>query len=367
MIKIKNLLLVTLFIAMLTILYSVKAQAEENLLINGNAENGMEGWIDPDNLWFPSNEITPYEGTTFFWPSKAGCEYSHIYQDVDISSYPAGTWVELTGYLANWDQYPNDEATLELDFLNAKGEIIATRISSQRNAEWKKHSIQESIPANSYTARIRLNAQRYIGSDNDAYFDNLSFVVMDGTFNIVYLSGKTKIAKAGDQIQLTANNGVSTKASDFNWYSSYDSIATVDANGLVTFVTTWTGTENEVTITAEDKETGITETYYFNSSIITKSPAPGQTTGLKKSKVTKTTITIKWTEVKKATGYYIYQYNSSTKKWVKVKTVAGESSVKISKLKAGITYKFKVIAYIKYGTVPYTGVASKVLSIKTAK
>lgn len=353
-------------LVMTVTLLPARARAEENLLVNGNAENGMEGWVDPDNLWYPSNDITPYEGEMFFWPSKGGCEYSYIYQDVDISGYLAGTWTELSGYLANWDQYPHDEATLGLEFLNAEGKVIDSTITSQRNPLWKKHSIQLAIPQNAIIARIKLIASRYVGSDNDAYFDDLSFRVLDGSYQAVYISGKTATAKAGDKIQLTANNGVTTDASKYNWYSSYDSIATVDANGLVTFTTDWSGTENEVTITAEDKETGITGTYHFNSEIKTKTPAPGKTTGLKKSSVTATTISIKWTKVSGASGYYVYKYNESTKKWTKVKTVKGLTSAKISNLKANSSYKFKVIAYKSYGSVVYTGPGSSVVTIKTA-
>lgn len=71
------------------------------------------------------------------------------------------------------------------------------------------------------------------------------------------------------------------------------------------------------------------------------------------TKSTTTSITLKWKKNEKAAGYYVYAYNSSKKKWVKVKDTKTTSAkiTKISgkKLKAGTTYKFKVTAYTGSG------------------
>ncbi len=59
-----------------------------------------------------------------------------------------------------------------------------------------------------------------------------------------------------------------------------------------------------------------------------------------------TTITLKWNKVTGADGYRVYKYNSKTKSYEKFKDVTG-TSLKLTKLKAGTTYKFKVRAYTK--------------------
>ena len=70
---------------------------------------------------------------------------------------------------------------------------------------------------------------------------------------------------------------------------------------------------------------------------------------------TTNTITLKWNKVSGATGYIVYKYNPSTKKYVntaKVKT----NSYKFKKLAAGTTYKFLVKAYkTKGSTTIYSG------------
>ena len=96
---------------------------------------------------------------------------------------------------------------------------------------------------------------------------------------------------------------------------------------------------------------------------------PKATTGLKAKTQDTKTITLSWTKTAGATGYAVYKYNSSTKKYVKVKTTTS-TSYKVTSLTAGSTYKFKVRPYTKTedGTTIW-GAYSSVFSTatKTAK
>ncbi len=60
-------------------------------------------------------------------------------------------------------------------------------------------------------------------------------------------------------------------------------------------------------------------------------------------------IKLTWKKVTGADGYRIYQYNTKTKKWDTVKTITSGSAVsyKVSGLKSGTVYKFKIKAYKK--------------------
>lgn len=78
---------------------------------------------------------------------------------------------------------------------------------------------------------------------------------------------------------------------------------------------------------------------------------------------TKTSVTLKWNKVTGADGYIVYKYNSSTKKYEVIKTVT-KTSLKISNLKSGTTYKFKVRAYKKDGDTIY-GAYSSVKEVTT--
>ena len=146
---------------------TVNAKADtDNLIINGSGEEEMTGWIDVDDCWFPDTDDTRHsavDGETFFWPSKKETEFTQIYQDVDISDFSAGQNLELSAYLANYDQSPHDQATLKLDILDKSGNVLASDFSLQRNPEWCYHEINVKIPANAVTARVYLIAQRYAG------------------------------------------------------------------------------------------------------------------------------------------------------------------------------------------------------------
>ncbi|MBQ3137100.1 MAG: fibronectin type III domain-containing protein, partial [Clostridia bacterium] len=74
--------------------------------------------------------------------------------------------------------------------------------------------------------------------------------------------------------------------------------------------------------------------------------------------------TIKWSKTTDVTGYELYRYNSSTKKYEKIKTTSS-TKYKASKLKSGTTYKYKVRAYIKKNGATHYGAYSSVLSAGT--
>ena len=73
---------------------------------------------------------------------------------------------------------------------------------------------------------------------------------------------------------------------------------------------------------------------------------PKATTGLKAKTQDTKTITLSWSKTTGATGYAVYRYNSSAKKYEKIKTTTS-TSYKVTSLNAGTTYKYKVRAYTK--------------------
>ena len=72
---------------------------------------------------------------------------------------------------------------------------------------------------------------------------------------------------------------------------------------------------------------------------------PGKTSKITATQST-SAIKLTWKKVTGATGYRVYQYNSKTGKYEKIKTLTG-TSYTVKKLKAGTTYKFAVKAYSK--------------------
>lgn len=80
-----------------------------------------------------------------------------------------------------------------------------------------------------------------------------------------------------------------------------------------------------------------------------------------KSSSSLTAVRLNWSKAKNASGYRIYKYNSSTKKWDTYKTLSGSSNTeyRVTGLKSGTTYKFKVKAYLKSEGATVWGDASE--------
>ncbi len=68
---------------------------------------------------------------------------------------------------------------------------------------------------------------------------------------------------------------------------------------------------------------------------------PGKVTDVTASSVKTTSFTLKWEKTAATSCYYVYQYNTKKKKYVKIATVNG-TSYKATGLNAGTTYKYKI-------------------------
>lgn len=90
---------------------------------------------------------------------------------------------------------------------------------------------------------------------------------------------------------------------------------------------------------------------------------PGKTSSVSASQST-SSIKLTWKKVTGATGYRVYQYNSSTGKYKTLKTLTG-TSYTVNNLKAGTTYKFAVKAYTKADGETLWASSSKTITTAT--
>lgn len=102
----------------------------------------------------------------------------------------------------------------------------------------------------------------------------------------------------------------------------------------------------------------------MTSSIKKVATKPAKVTSLKAS-LTSNSVTLTWKKVSGATGYTVYKYDASTKKYTKVKSTTSLKYT-IKSLKASTTYKYAVAAYTKVGKTAYYGAKSSVVTVKTA-
>lgn len=90
--------------------------------------------------------------------------------------------------------------------------------------------------------------------------------------------------------------------------------------------------------------------YQKIEKIAAEPPAPtiSNVSGLKTASYAAKNVKLSWKKVPKATGYIIYQYNASKKKWTEKETLKkNTASYTVKGLNPGTDYRFAVKAYIK--------------------
>ena len=83
----------------------------------------------------------------------------------------------------------------------------------------------------------------------------------------------------------------------------------------------------------------------FYSSLVKATTLPFQVNGIKATANLKSLV-LSWSKVSGATGYTVYKYDASTKKYTALKTLTG-TSYTVSSLQPGTKYSFAVAAYNK--------------------
>ena len=87
---------------------------------------------------------------------------------------------------------------------------------------------------------------------------------------------------------------------------------------------------------------------YKGSKTLSFKVVPAKITKIKAEQST-TSVKLTWDKALGATGYRVYRYDTSKKKWVSVKSSTTSTSYTIKSLKAGTTYVFAVKPYYKSG------------------
>lgn len=200
----------------------------------------------------------------------------------------------------------------------------------------------------------KLTAYTVKGSYGEKYIKELGDIKLAYRYaTSLTLSSKTLSVAVGSTSQLTStlaptplyNSGVTYKSSDTK-------VATVDSKGKVTAVAVGTAT---ITATAKDGSK--------KSASCTVSVIPAKVKSIKASSLTVSSAKISWSKVTGATGYKLYKYDSSQKKYVCISTTTALSYTDKT-AKIGQTLKYKVRAYTKKSDKNYYGPYSSVLTVK---
>ncbi len=317
--------------------------------INGNEVVLFEQnwtWYDSNGCYAKYNRTVKLNkldsDVSFFRYSKA---YIKASKPVLTTKYAS---LQNTEKTFSWTNSTNTAySTLNIFEYNADGKYNSSNLVSS-TPDLKGSSLTLTLPEGHYVAQIiNYSSSNEITKSNLREFyivsEPLATNVTLNKSSITVMTGSTKTIKSTMLPKDT--NDILT------WTSSDNSIATVSNNGAVTGKSV-----GVVTITARSVS-GLPDT-------CTVKVKPATVTNLRVSSCNKSSITLSWEKLSKVTGYKVYKYDSSKKKYVKIATVAS-NSYKLSGLKKASSYKFKVRAYKKTDTKTYVGNYSSVLKAYT--
>ncbi|MBM65840.1 MAG: hypothetical protein CMH55_06375 [Myxococcales bacterium] len=156
-----------------------------NLVVNGDAEGGTEGWTVVAGYFESVTDgecdgIEPHSGERYFAVGGVcdAADEAEAYQDVDLSDRSDAVYAgDLHARLSAWlsDFNGNDEVRVDLQFLAGDGTLLSTSNALTRRARgWQRMGLTTPIPAMTRSIRVRLQGTRHAGSDNDAYVDDIA-------------------------------------------------------------------------------------------------------------------------------------------------------------------------------------------------
>ena len=232
------------------------------------------------------------------------------------------------------------------------------------NTSTKSYDKVASVSSNSYTVKslsanttYKFEVRAYRKQDDKYYYGEYSSEY-ETTTSPKAVTSLSATKETNNSITLSWNkvSGNNVRYVVFKYNTStkgYEKIATVSNASSYTFKNLNAGTTYKFKVRTVIV---LNNTYYYGdfSKEFSATTNPSKVSNLKNKTQTTNSITLSWSKVTGATGYNVYKYNTSTKKYDKVASVSGNSYT-VKSLSANTTYKFKVRAYRKQDDKYYYG------------
>jgi len=158
-----------------------------NLIQNRGAESGTTNWIgDIESLENAEcNSVSPFAGAHNFAVGGVCANEMNVglaYQDIDLSLFinsitTGQARARFGGYLRNFNG--SDLPEVYVEFYQGQNLITTTNNISSNQSMWLLSETEVDVPTNTDNCRLYLKGTRNAGSDNDSYFDELMFQLVD--------------------------------------------------------------------------------------------------------------------------------------------------------------------------------------------
>ena len=158
--------------------------AQTNLLVNGGAEAGLAGWVDPLGGGFNLSMVTVHGGVQAFTAGVGGPVGAHnqeLRQDVNMATMATAidagaVSVTFAGFgRTNEAGGQSDPGRVALEFRSAAGVALATYDSGVFVPfnSWQPFRDVRQAPVGTRSLRVRLLGSRFVGASTDCFFDDM--------------------------------------------------------------------------------------------------------------------------------------------------------------------------------------------------
>ena len=333
----------------LLLLGSITATAQE-LVTNGGAEDFIwVGWaqVNPLDTWKNSNPTTdavraPHGGSFLFNPYKGQSATTELYQTISVASNAAAIDAGTASYtFSGWRRgYKNtspfsadmDRSQIIVEYQDASGNVLYSYdTGSAVFAAWTQNTDTHIAPIGTRIIRIRLISTQVSGTENDGYYDDISFVYNAPTCipptGVQLIPNTTTSSCLGSSLVIA---GVATPANANYYYTWYQNgIAITTASKTYTSISkavTTTADAGTYTLRVEDGNAGSAGCYKESSvTIILDAPPVAGTISSSQEVCLNAAITPLTGTASTggtATKYYKWQHAtvSSTGPWIDLQT-----------------------------------------------
>ncbi|MBQ4348302.1 MAG: leucine-rich repeat protein [Clostridia bacterium] len=210
------------------------------------------------------------------------------------------------------------------------------------------------IGNNAFKGCNALTAYTVKGSYGESYIKGLDYVKLAYRYaTSLKLSSSSLTMAVGGTKTLTPTLSPTPLYNDAVSFKSADTkVATVDTSGNITAVGAGTV---KITVTAKDGSK--------KSATCTVTVNPAKVKNFRTGTLIVSSAQLNWDKVAGATGYKVYKYNASTKKWASLGTTT-KLTFTDKTAKIGETLKYRVRAYTKTTAKTYYGSYTSTLTVK---
>jgi gliding motility-associated-like protein len=262
----------------------------QELVINGGAELPPSfGWtqLNPVEIWKSDFQVTPHSGTFHFYPENTVLASSELYQDISLSSYSTAIDAGTANFtFSGWRRgYPSDfdQSRIVVEYRDASNAILVTALNTASSdfSVWTVSTDTRNAPVGTRSVRIRLISTRLSGSDNDGYYDDISFIYNNPPAactppTMVTLSPAAATSYCiGSPISISGIASPANANYYYRWYkNSVPMAAASTTNTPISIAASVASDAGIYTLRVEDGNAGSAACYTESSVTITIDPKP---------------------------------------------------------------------------------------------